>query len=512
MGGRSNLAAILILMFVFVMAGCSSVKSESADMIGRPLNITTPIEGSWRIGSCINGISDDENAMSIEDTVAGNVLQFSPDKMAFGSNEFENISYKIKRVKADEYFLHKNQEVYAKMSLKGGELFVITVYSQDKFLYEFIKDSQGKILLNMDERYYLLESIDDDVFNAAKQDERTAVASISRFFEEEDSQTQSGLLLAVREPSGKVNGSDEYKYVTYWIAFVDDAIRPVLYADDIYLPRMDGFWKLKMEKRPLDFGYEDIIVAWRVPKRDSELIPKFFNDASVPVETTLKRTIQYVGNDYICVENTIAENQGGGSEKVYKKTLRTLPVDNLDKIDGIKISDLVGANAAIAVEDAVKETLRNLGGRKIEIENISEQEQNFSLYRKTGHWFFKGRLNYVMDGQNSYTDFNINAIPPSDMVAYDTLHIPWTYVKDTIPEASDIYTSPNNDIAVVLTGDEILVYEIGSENTLSNILTSMPLSRGSSVIMAEWATGDYVMNWEKSFIKNNDTKQYSKND
>ncbi len=512
MGGRRKITAIIILILVFIMTGCTSDKSESSDMIGRPLNVTAPIEGSWRIRSCVNGISEAETAKSIEDTNVGNVLMFSHDKIVFGDDQFDNISYKIKRVKADEYFLHKSQGVFTKVSLQGGELFVITVYSQDKFLYELIKDSQGKILLNIDEKYYCLEKIDDEVFEAFIKNEDMAVANVSNSFEEENNQTQSGLLLAIREPSGKLNGIDEFRYVTYWIAIVDDVIRPVMYASDIYLPRMDGFWKLKMEKRPGTQGYEDIIVAWRISNKGSEPAPKLLYDSSSLVETTLKKTIQYVGNDYICVENTIVKNQGDEKEKVYKKTLRTLPVDNLDRVDGIKISDLVGENAAIAVDDAVKETLRNLAGRRIEIENINEQEQNFSLFRKTGHWFFKGRLNYVLDGLNSYTDFNINVIPPSDMVAYDTLHIPWTYVKDKIPEASDIYTSPNNDIAVILTGDEILVYEIGRANSLSKLLTSISLSRGSSVIMAEWATGDYVMNWEKSFIKNNDTKQYSQKD
>jgi len=509
--GRKT-AAIILLISVLLMTGCSSDKYESSDKIGRPLNLTAPIKGNWRVASCINEADDAENLRSVEDTAIGSVLKFSHDKIVFGNNQFENISYKIKRVRADEYFLHKNHEVRNKMSFSDGEIFVITVYSEDKFLYEFIKDSRGKVLLNMDEKYYILERMDDEGLEAAGQDEGISVASVSQVQEEEDIETRSGLLLGVREPAGGNNETGEYRYVTYWIAYVDDMIRPVLYASDIYLPRMNGFWKVKMEKRPGSGGYEDAIVASKVSGKGGEFVLEPLYDVSGKSEAKLKRTIQYVGNDYICVENTIVEDRGDGNEKVYKKTLRTLPVDNLDRADdGIKISDLVGENAAIAVEDAVKETLRNLSGRTIEIENINEQEQNFSLFRKTGHWFFKGRLNYVMDGQNSYTDFNINVLPPSNMVAYDTLHIPWTYLKDKIPEASDIYTSPNRDIAVVLTGDEILVFEIGRGNTLEGLLTTISLSRGSSVIMAEWATGDYVLNWEKSFIKNNDAKQYFKN-
>jgi hypothetical protein len=104
-------------------------------------------------------------------------------------------------------------------------------------------------------------------------------------------------------------------------------------------------------------------------------------------------------------------------------------------------------------------------------------------------------------------DFNLNLIPPSDMVAYDALQVPWTAVKDKLPDAVDIYTSPNKDIAVILTRNKILVYDIVNKTLSDAPLAGYKLEDGSSVIMAEWGIGEYAPIWEKSFTKNNVTKQ-----
>ena len=109
------------------------------------------------------------------------------------------------------------------------------------------------------------------------------------------------------------------------------------------------------------------------------------------------------------------------------------------------------------------------------------------------------------EGQLPHIDFNLNLIPPSNMVAYDLLHIPWKEVKDKLPHALDIYTSPNKDIALVVTQSELIIYAIEDNRLAKEPLAKYILQEGSSIIMAEWALGDYVPRWERSFIKNNET-------
>ena len=74
----------------------------------------------------------------------------------------------------------------------------------------------------------------------------------------------------------------------------------------------------------------------------------------------------------------------------YEKTLRTLPVDNLVNVDGIKISDMAGENGAMAMENAIAEVLANSGYEGAVVIDDDEQQKKFALYRKTGQWFVKG--------------------------------------------------------------------------------------------------------------------------
>ena len=139
-----------------------------------------------------------------------------------------------------------------------------------------------------------------------------------------------------------------------------------------------------------------------------------------------------------------------------------MPVDNLDFVDGIKITDLAGENG-LAMESAISDLLEKPGLNGMTIVNDESREKSFALFRKTGHWFSR-EGSTGPERTAPYVDFNLNLIPPSNMVAYDVLQVPLTEMKDKLPHAIDIYTSPNKDIAVVLTINEFYIYSIRNKN------------------------------------------------
>lgn len=501
----------LVIFLLALLSSCSSAVPDNMDRIGRPTNKTAPLEGTWKLKECLNDVNSTENPIVTEDPMLGEKIGFSQDIMAFAGNYFSNVSYKVKRVNVNEYFLHKDQEVLKNLSLKGNEILAITAYSDDKFLYEFIKDSEGLIIVNIDERYYCMEKVSDDFSGAGDIIADTLKRSDSNEGQKKNQLLQSGLLLSVRIPIKTDDGLGDYIYGTYWISGINRSLRPVLYAKDIYLPRMDGFWRLQIEKRLGAEGVVDILHASMVSKSGGNPPASFAENASKRLETKLRKAVVYVGNDYVCIENTVYDKQKDSTAVGLKKTLRTLPVDNLTNIDGIKISDLVGENGTMAMESAIAELLKESAANGIGSIDGETQEENFALFRKTGHWFFKGRLNLNAEEQLPYIDFNLNLIPPADMVAYDMLQVPWTEVKEKLPQALDIYTSPNKDLAVILTQNEMLLFAIENKMLSDEPLARLPLAEGSSVIMAEWATGKYVQSWEKSFIKNNETSLVENN-
>ena len=500
---------MMLLALALTLSACTQAVPESTDRIISPVNMAVPAAGTWvlerRLTDEITDISD------ADDSLTGEKVAFTQNTMFYAGQVFTDISYKIKRVNVYEYFFHKNRDILKKLNYEKNEILVVNVYSKDSFLFEFIIDSNDEKIAVIDGRLYVMRKVSDDVGSVQEINGHDTLESGKEDAIAQKQPLRSGLLMGVRYPVQTSDGLGDYKYGTYWISCINGEIKPVLYADDIYLPRMDGFWKLMVEKRPGPSGLVDTLRAFKVTNTSNKAVDRPSaaspENVSERMETRVRRAIIYVGNDYACVENTIYGTDSDNAGAIYEKNLRTLPVDNLMNVDGIKISDMAGENGTMAMENAITEVLVNSGYEGIVILDDDEQQKNFALYRKTGHWFFKGRIDPDRQGNLPYMDFNLNLIPPSNMVAYDVLHVPWKEMKDKLPNAIDIYTSPNRDLAVILTRSHILLYAIEGSKLADEPLAKIQLEEGSAVIMAEWCMGEYVSRWEQSFIRNNDTRE-----
>lgn len=491
----------VLIILLAVLTGCTAASKYNTEWIGRPANPETPVSGTWQLEKCLPG---EEKEISKANPMHGETIGFSSDALLFGGSYYGNIGYKVKRVSVNEYFLHKGSGLPEKLGLKSNEVFIFTVYSDDKYLFELIRSPDGKIVASIEDQYYYLKKISDKPPD--EQEALSIAAERAELFDSKNAnqKLRSGLLLGVRIPVPAAGGKEDYTYATYWISCEDRTLNPILSAPDIYLPRMDGFWKLRVEKKMGWEGLEDVLVAYKVSGVERKQAGSNMEDISKRAETKMRDAIVYVGNDYVCVEKTVYDIQDGAVSEGVEKKLRTLPVDNLEYSDGIKISDLAGENGKIAMENAVSELLKDT--QRNSTINIDEDSQprNFALYRKTGHWFLKGRVNLTRQDPIPFMDFSLNLIPPANMVAYDVLHVPWKEMKDRLPDAYDIYTSPNKDLAVVLARDEALLYTIADKKLSEDPAARFTPGKGSSVIMAEWCMGDYVSSWEKSFLKNNE--------
>lgn len=114
-------------------------------------------------------------------------------------------------------------------------------------------------------------------------------------------------------------------------------------------------------------------------------------------------------------------------------------------------------------------------------------------------WIFKGRVNYIENSSYLYRDFNINILPTKELISFDELLVPWKEIKSKVPEALDAFTSPNEDIAVILTYGYILIYRIDNGTLSDEPIERIKLNSGEKVVMAEWALGKYSLLWEEQF-------------
>ena len=295
----------------------------------------------------------------------------------------------------------------------------------------------------------------------------------------------AGVLLGLRIPS-----TTGYTYRTLWVAADHQQLHPVLAVEQLFFPRTSGFWELSVQDISTGGKTGNLLTARNVAAKAFEMkkVEEGTGD-QVDTDPTL-RIINYIGNDYVAIEKrTAGVNQ-----------LQVLPVDNLSSPAEIKVSDLLGDNGLDAYLSAREQAVAVLSYRGVTTIGRDEAGENFGLLRKNGHWSFVGRINYQSEGMFKQTDFDLKIIPPANLIFYDTLVLSWHNIKDRVPDAMDAFTSPNKDIALVKTRNKLTVYPIGAEQLAENPLAELDLPEGTTVIMAEWATGSYVDSWEKSFL------------
>ncbi|HWR60141.1 MAG TPA: hypothetical protein VN580_00930 [Clostridia bacterium] len=487
-------ACLILFLIVLFAAGCTDGSREAADKIAPPHNRLIPVVGTWEVAGVIEG-----GALKLEEPLGpwnGKSLQFSEDYALFGDNILEKPRYKIKRVNKEEYLLYGHKSLPKALNMTGKALDVITVTDKDKFICEILRVNDEAVVLEIDNRSLYLKKISGQVSRRSDIKYREISGSLEPEADTGKGPTRTGVLIGLcsQEAVRNNKAAGTYNYRTLWIAATDKKLHPVLNTQGILFPRRSGFWRIET-KRTAEAGHmEDFIIAHPVA------VEQHGDKTDIPMEPAVKqevrtggvtRLIRYVGNDYVSVESKYADT----SESV----LQVLPIDSLPGIKGVKLSDLYGEAGAAFMEEGRKKAVELLEAEGGSLTRNMTQPESFGLERKMGHWFFKGRINYRKDTKVYSVDYSINVIPPAELIFYDELSVTWTEVKDKLPEAVDVFSSPNRDIALVITKTELVIFDISNGKLGDQPLEKVPLKAGEAVIMAEWATGRYVEAWESSF-------------
>jgi len=510
---NKSCALLLIIILSIVTSGCMA-EIDTQNKIIPPEVENIPLQGEWQIEEKLTTKEE------YGDYWIGKTIQIAKSGILIGDKLWDNVSFNIKRVVAEEYFLYKRNKPAQSMD---KEVFVVNISSKGKFLYEIIKLSEDEAIIDIEEQYFLIKKISDKAGEEFSQLDIIKESPNEEYFSKKNKLSSSGILLGIRSASN-INSLSGFEYKTLWISYQNEEIGNVYEAENIFLPRLNGFWMVGI-KEIAEENREEILFAHRIPYEDARgnIDEKernlFWNDKN----GVLKRTILYAGNDFISIELS-GEGSSQQSLSSYNKanpkwkicTYQTLPIDNIGSYKGIKISDIMEKSATISVQKAIESLSDTLNTQQLESIRNVKQDENFALFRKMGHWIFKSRLCIKSNGEAestevdtsaSYQNYFINLIPPSKLVSYDELHVSWTVIKDKIPQAIDAYTSPNKDIIIVLTKENLLIYQMDGDNISQKTPKKIKISNKDSVIMAEWAIGDYVDKWEKSFLLNNKTKK-----
>ncbi|KLU61309.1 hypothetical protein CEB3_c22490 [Peptococcaceae bacterium CEB3] len=486
-----------LLVTILLLSGCSDSSWAGAGKIVPPVNNNSPLQGEWIVKRELETGRRKEGGSQ---TWVGKTAQFASNVAALGEYVWHNPDYKIKRVNSTDYLMSKYVNLSSPLVPNGREVYVVTLSSAENFLVEVMEIDSSHAIAFIQNRALYLEKVSPQVDLPLI----AAIAGGGTQAAEGSSSASSGVLLGLRAPvTAMLNGkpSRQYVYRTLWLASRAGKFRPVLQRQDIFFPRRSGFWQLEVRWVEEAARTEDVFLAYDVStktlgKEKPAPDAGWWRDRA----GTLRRKIDYVGNDYVAVENNGQGTRTNGGGTWTKQDLQVLPVDKISSSVGIKLSDVAGRRGAAVFSAARAQASRLLSREGFSDQDADPFDQNFGLIRRNGHWYFQGRINYQGQGKPAHMDFNVNLIPPAKLIFYDTLYLSWQNVKDRVPDAVDAFTSPNRNLALVLTKSKLYVYAMHQGQLSGNPEARIALRTGESVVMAEWATGVYVENWEKAFL------------
>lgn len=499
---------IIIFIPLLVFGGCSWQNFKTRDKIAAPQNKLIPVTGVWEIekykvfNTGNKKYYDEENKL---DNMIGKKAAFNLEYAALGQETCQNPQYKIKEVNANNYFFYTYKVNAKELNVNTENVEVVTITSEGKLFYDFIKLSDKEMLVHSDNVFYYLKNVSDNTDSVLNKDNIKKLEEIKRKdLSKKDSLVRSGILIGLRSPVpleykdslGEGNGNNTVFYRTLWIATKNKEPHPVIETPNLFVPRMSGFWWVGINRTNAGSKYpKDTIFAYPAGNR-KENTP--LNEENYSKNDALRR-ILFIGNDYVATEYKKASSF---SDHEGQSILQVLPIDNVGHGKGIKISDIAGEHGKIALKNSAEAFLSTQDkdfGKRLEKE---PREESFTMVRRNGHWIMRGRLNSISAEDFAYGDFTINMVPPAKMLNYDDFYISWNDIKGRVPDAVDAYTSPNKDIAIIISKNFIYVYGIENRQLTNKQIKKIQIHDGESVVMAEWATGDYVDRWEKALKSN----------
>jgi hypothetical protein len=467
------------------LQGCKQIDADIEGKIAAPKVSTQYLNGSYNIES-YKSAKDSENGIKELEKYIGKKAFISEKKAVLGDEICENPQYKVKNVSAHDLFLNKYKISPNTLDVTDDKVEVISIASNDQPFYDFVKIDDNNLIVHIDAGFLYLKKYSDVVdLKDMNKTELKDESSSSNAASKEDKLLRSGVLIGLRSDNGGTS------YRTVWIASKNKELKPILVMPQLFVPRGNGFWEVGSEQKSVGDKSITSIYAKSVINlsKGESLVKK--NELLL---TSGMRSILFVGNNYIGTEYT--------NKPKNINSLQVLPIDNIKSGKGINISDVVSGNAKELLLRSSEAYLLSQDKDKAEQLEKEPKMDNFTLSRKNGHWFMVGRLNYVKPNENSlYEEFSVNIATPPKLIIYDELCVPWNQIKARQPEATDAYTSPNKDIAILCAKNYMYIYSVQNGILSDKPLGKVKIQENEKVVMAEWAIGEYSEKWDET-VKN----------
>ncbi|MBZ9606678.1 hypothetical protein G9F73_002350 [Clostridium estertheticum] len=477
---------VLFSIIIFIWSQYAGLNLNSQGL-HKKLKVS-PIGGSWTVEKYVSiggATIDDKKAKEL----IGKSAYFSEDTVDFNGDISNNPQYKVKSVNTKNYFWNTVKISAKSLGIQNDDVQIITINSNNIFFDEYIKLDEVTLIKNYEGILLYFHKVKDSSTTPSYDKDKEDNTKILISKAEKEIRSKSGLLLGLRYENPKAeDGLSKYLYKTLMISSVNDKILPIVETKDLLLPRQDGFWKVGISKKIENGDAKDVL--WSYPI--NPINPINTNSKQIKyTKTEGSMAIKFVGSNYVSIDTLEDVNNNYSENKYTNNQLKILPMDNLLG-ESIKLTSILGREIE---KSTLAGTLLN-APKNIKDENLKKVDTNWGVIRRSGRWILRGRMETKINSKNSFIDFDIPYATPKSLTTYDNLFPSFNVIKTKVPSAVDAYSSPNRDFVVVLTNTELMVFTIKGYNLGEKSLT-LKFKSGELPVMAHWATGSYVDDWQK---------------
>jgi hypothetical protein len=354
----------------------------------------------------------------------------------------------------------------------------------------------------------------------------------------EKSKVNSGLMLGLRSQEKTDNEKVQHNYRTVWVVPEGEDISIYELGNFIVVPNGNDFWQIEKQvyKKESNLDYDananesDTLVSHKV---GSAIKPKkrlFYSWEKNQVEGLddegkYNGTYDYVIGNFGCKLNFVSNKFASCSydQSVFSGGAHGTSEEGKNFVSEIaNINNVLSFNLAPFDDQYHSKILKRLGkDQQRMIENTRKSIMNNPEVAKfadetdkntdTIHWgierengAFVGKLYVEMHTSGSNYTYRGEKLPvelPESVVGYDTLTPDWKTIKKKLPDTLDAVTSIKKDMLVAIDGEKLEVFSM-DQNEIGDSLSTCELSEDETIIMAQWATDEYVDEWNSYFEEN----------
>ncbi len=487
---------VILLFFILIITSCSTFNASLESLLISPKIENIPIEGTWSVDKFFYMYKKNYNANP----------QIPLNSYFFISNDYFRINdmlikyeeFKVKSTSLKNYMRVKFKiSDISFLNLEDKDIDVFTIQNSEKNIYEFLKYDEDTLLFYYnDDIMYLLKKIsnkiDKNLENYAKDNYKNNI-----YNDNTENITETGFLVSLRsEREIKDSSIPKSEYKTIWFYQNNEGNYSYKVFDDIIIPKNGDIYTVKVESSDRNSLYEKLVIYKNLISKDkteSKIVSKSSNSNEEFINQFID--ITYINDNFIGIDYE-QNTEYLGQIINDKNAMLSFNEPYIEK--RLKFSDIFPENVN-DFNNSRNKFLDLLDEDIIELYDDEIREDSFKILRYAGSWFLRGRINSKIGYDIDPIDFDIEVLPSEELVKYNNFPINLRQIKLIQPEVVDAVISPNADIIVVLTNENIYVYRIIGHEISTNTIGEFSIEKGDTLIANNWYFSDEANKLNKMF-------------